>query len=237
MATYLLVHGGWHGGWYWQRVAPILRAAGHEVFTPTLTGLGGWAHLLSPEIDLETHIKDILGVLKWEDLRDVILVGHSYAGMIITAVAAQAAERLAHLVYLDAFVPKDGEALTDLIGPEFLAAFQESVRVEGEGWKLPPLPLDVLGITEEQDKRWMQPKLVDQPFKTFSQPVHLSGEEAAGRLPRTFIYCNQPAIGPYDQFAERARDEENWRYREIATGHFPMVTAARRTAELLLELA
>ena len=237
MATYLLVHGGWHGGWCWRRVAEILRTAGHEVFTPTLTGLGERAHLLNPEIDLETHIQDVVGVLKWEDLRDVILVGHSYAGMIITAVAEHAAERLAHLVYLDAFVPKDGEALTDLIGPEFLATFTERVRAEGEGWRLPPLPLEVLGITEEADKQWMQPKLVDQPFKSFTQPVHLGGGEAAGQLPRTFIYCNQPAIGPYDQFAERARAETGWRYREIATGHFPMVTAPQRTADRLLELA
>lgn len=237
MATYLLVHGGWHGGWCWRRVTTILRGAGYEVFAPTLTGLGERAHLLGPGIDLETHIKDILGVLKWEDLSDVILVGHSYAGMIVSAVAERAAERLAHLVYLDAFVPRDGEALTDLIGAKFLSVFEERVRAEGEGWRLPPLPLEILGITDESDKQWMQPKLVDQPFQTFSQTVRLSGTEAAARLPRTFIYCNQPAIGPYDQFAERARAEAGWRYREIATGHFPMVTAPRRTADLLLELA
>lgn len=236
MSTYLLVHGGWHGGWYWGRVTPILREAGHEVFTPTLTGLGERAHLLSPEIDLETHIEDILGVLKYEDLRDVILVGHSYAGIIIAAVAGRAAERLAHLVYLDAFVPKDGESLTDVIGPDFVAVFRERVQTEGEGWRLPPLPLEDIGITDEKDLSWMRPKLVDQPFKTFSQPVRLGNQAASEALPRTFVYCNDPAIGPYDRFAEMARIE-GWRYREIATGHFPMVTAPRRTADLLLELA
>lgn len=236
MATYLLVHGGWHGGWCWRRVTSILREAGHEVFTPTLTGLGERSHLLSPGVSLDTHIEDVMGVLEYEDLREVILVGHSYAGIIITAVADRAAGRLAHLVYLDAFVPQDGQSLTDVIGQDFASAFRERVRAEGEGWRLPPLPLEVLGITEEADKLWMAPKLVDQPFKAFSQPVRLSDEGAVGRLPRTFVYCNNPAIGPYDQFAEKAR-REGWRYREIATGHFPMVTAPRRTADLLLELA
>ena len=236
MSTYLLVHGGWHGGWYWGRVTPLLREAGHEVFTPTLTGLGERAHLLSPEIDLDTHIRDVLGVIKYEDLQNLILVGHSYAGMIITAVAEQAVERLRHLVYLDAFIPENGESLIDVIGEDFAATFRDLVQTKGEGWKLPPLPLEVLGITDERDKGWMKPKLVDQPFKTFSQPVRLEGDPAASRIPRTFIYCNDPAIGPYDRFAEKAR-REGWRYREIATGHFPMVTEPRRTAELLLELA
>jgi pimeloyl-ACP methyl ester carboxylesterase len=236
LATYLLVHGGWHGGWYWRRVTSILREAGHEVFTPTLTGLGERAHLLSPEVDLDTHIRDIMGVLKYEDLHDLILVGHSYAGMIITAIAEQAPERLAHLVYLDAFIPKNGESLIDVIGPDFAATFHESVQAEGEGWRLPPLPLELLGISEEADKLWMKPKLTDQPFKAFSQSVRLRDEAAASRISRAFIYCNNPAIGPYDRFAEQAR-HEGWRYREIATGHFPMVTAPRQTADLLLELA
>ena len=192
MATYLLVHGGWHGGWYWRRVTSILREAGHEVFTPTLTGLGERGHLLSTEIDLDTHIRDIMEVLKYEDLHDLILVGHSYAGMIITAVAEQAPERLAHLVYLEAFIPNNGESLLDVVGPDFAATFQDSVQAEGEGWRLPPLPLDLLGITEDDDKRWMTPKLTDQPFKAFSQPVRLKNPEAARRIPRTFIYCNDP---------------------------------------------
>jgi pimeloyl-ACP methyl ester carboxylesterase len=236
MSTYLLVHGGWHGGWYWQRVTSILREAGHEVFTPTLTGLGERAHLLSPEIDLDTHIRDILGVMKYEDLHDLILVGHSYAGMIITAVAEQAVDRIRHLVYLDAFIPENGESLIDVIGENFAATFRELVEAEGDGWRLPPLPLDVLGITEETDKLWISPKLTDQPFKAFSQPVRLKGGAGASGIPRTFIYCNNPAIGPYDRFAEQAR-REGWRYREIPTGHFPMVTASRRTADLLLELS
>src|SRR5713101_4428932 len=111
MATFVLVQGGWVGGWYWKRVTPLLSAAGHEVFAPTLTGLGERAHLAAPDIGLETHIQDVLGVLTYEDLSNVVLVGHSYGGMVITGVAERAPERLAHLVYFDAFVPTDGQAL------------------------------------------------------------------------------------------------------------------------------
>src|SRR6185312_289139 len=118
--NFVLVHGAWHGGWCWKRVSPLLRALGHEVFTPTLTGLGERQHLMSPEVGLDTHIKDVLGVLEYEDLHDVILVGHSYAGMVIAGVAEKAAERIAHLVYLDAFVPADGKSLADYQPPEIL---------------------------------------------------------------------------------------------------------------------
>lgn len=236
MTTYLLVHGAWHGGWCWQRVARRLRAAGHEVFAPTLTGLGERAHLLNPQIDLDTHVLDVLGVLKYEDLRDVVLVGHSYAGLVIASVADQAAERLAQMVYLDAFVPQDGQSMADLVGPNFLSVFQEGVQVAGDGWRLPPLPLDAMGYTAEEDVRWVAPKLVDHPFKAVLQPVRLENRAAAANLPCTFIYCNNQPIGPFDQFAERAQTER-WRYHELAAGHFPMVTAPQQTADLLLEIA
>src|SRR5689334_15631432 len=124
MANYLLVHGAWHGGWCWRRVVPLLRAAGHEVFTPTLTGLGERVHLLTRDVGLDTHAQDVIGVLEYEDLRDVVLVGHSYGGMVITAVAERAAERLAHLVYLDAFVPRDGQSQMDLLGPSSSRCFK-----------------------------------------------------------------------------------------------------------------
>src|SRR5687767_9899548 len=190
MAHYLLVHGAWYGGWCWQRVVSRLRASGHEVFSPTLTGLGERAHLLSPEVDLDTHVSDVLGVLKYEDLREVILVGHSYGGMIITAVAEQAAGRLAHMVYLDAFVPQDGQAMADLLGPAFLAHFRERVESEGEGWRLPPLPPEAVGINSEEDIRWVGARPGDHPFKAILQAVRLENGAAAAALPCTFIYCN-----------------------------------------------
>ena len=158
MSTFLLVHGAWHGGWCWKRVTPLLRAAGHEVFTPTLTGLGERKHLMSPDIGLDTHVQDVVGVLEYEDLRDVILVGHSYAGMVITGVAGRTPERIAHLVYLDAFVPEDGKSLMDYQPPEMAELFHEGTRTEGEGYKLPAvIPPEVFGVTGEADLAWLRP--------------------------------------------------------------------------------
>jgi pimeloyl-ACP methyl ester carboxylesterase len=234
MTTYLLVHGGWVGGWIWNRVAPILRKAGHDVFAPTLTGLGERAHLANPDVDLATHIQDVVSVLEFEDLKRVVLVGHSYGGMVITGVAERTAERLNHLVYLDAFVPRDGQSVADLITPEVAASFQESVRLGDDGWRIPPPPPGWSGITDESDRQWIEPRLVPHPMKTFFQPVSVSNPEAAD-LPRTFAYCNSPALGLFEQFASRAR-AEGWRYQVLSTGHAANVMAPNQVADLLLEL-
>lgn len=233
---FVLVHGAFHGGWCWQRVAPILRAAGHEVFTPTLTGLGERAHLVNPEIGLNTHVQDILAVLEYEDLWGVVLVGHSYAGLVITAVADQAAERLAHLVYLDGPVPQDGESSADLLGPEFMAGLRQAAQDVGEGWRIPPPPGEVFGITSDADVAWVQPRLVDQPLKTFEEPVRLTKVTGVA-LPRTFIYCNKPALGFWDRYAEMARAADDWGYHELATGHDAMILKPQELAHLLLEMA
>jgi pimeloyl-ACP methyl ester carboxylesterase len=239
MAMFLLIHGAWHGGWCWQKVTPLLRAAGHEVCAPTLTGLGARAHLLSPEVTLETHVQDVVGVLEYEDCRDVVLVGHSYGGMVITAVADRAADRVAHLVYLDAFVPQDGQAVADLVGPTFSAMLEEQAHAEGEGWRVPappPVP-ERWGVTTEADVRWMRPRIGAHPLKAFQQPVRLTNPVAA-TLPRTFIYCtDKPARDMFAPLAEQLRAETRWRYRELATGHDAMVTAPQAIAALLLELA
>ena len=160
MATYVLVHGAWHGGWCWKRVAPLLRAAGHEVYTytPTLTGLGERAHLLSRDIDLDTHITDIVNVLAYEELTDVVLVGHSYGGMVIAGVADRVPERVAHLVYLDAFVPRDGQAVHDIFSPEFAAHLQALALAEGDGWRIPAPPAASYGVTAAADLAWVAAK-------------------------------------------------------------------------------
>ena len=234
MATYVLVHGAWHGGWCWQRVTPLLRAAGHEVFTPTLTGLGERSHLANAEIDLNVHIQDIVNVLAYEDLRKVILVGHSYGGMVITGVSERAAERLAHVFYLDAFVPRDGQALADLVASQFRDGLQQ--QAQATGGLLPPFPVSQYGVFEEADARWVEPKLVPHPFKTLTTPVRLTNPTALA-LPRSYVYCNNPAMGFFEAFAERTRTEKGWRYHELATGHDAMVTMARPLADLLLALA
>jgi len=232
--NFVLVHGAWHGGWCWKRVSPLLRALGHEVFTPTLTGLGERQHLMSPEVGLDTHIKDVLGVLEYEDLHDVILVGHSYAGMVIAGVAEKAAERIAHLVYLDAFVPADGKSLADYQPPEILQLFQESSQKDGEGFKLPcVIPAEAFGVTAENDLAWVRPRLNPHPLKSKLDAVRLTNPQAA-QIPRTYVYCNDPAVGPFGQFAERLQRDTSWRYAELATGHDAMITAPAKVAELLL---
>jgi pimeloyl-ACP methyl ester carboxylesterase len=206
MATFVLVHGAWHGGWCWKKVTPLLRAAGHEVFTPTLTGLGERAHLLTPAVGLETHIEDVLGVLYYEDLRQVVLVGHSYGGMVITGVAGRAADRVAHLVYLDAFVPWEGQSLLDLMGVTQAAIVRERTEREGDGWGVPPLPLELFGVTEAADHAWAGPRIGMQPLKTFEQPLPQTG--AAAALPRTYMHC--AAWPGFTAHADRARTEPGW---------------------------
>jgi len=233
MATYVLVHGAWHGGWCWKWVAQVLRAAGHEVFTPTLTGLGERSHLASADIDLHTHEQDVINVLEFEDLREVILVGHSYGGMVITGVSERAADRLRHVVYLDAFVPRDGQALADLVAPQFREEVQLQARAS-EGL-LSPFPVEQYGVFAEADVQWVKPKLVPHPFKTLTTPVRLANPVALA-LPKTYVYCHNPAMGFFEAFAERTRTEPGWRYHELATGHDAMVTMPREFAELLLAL-
>ncbi len=242
MATFLLIHGAWHGGWCWKKVTPLLREASHQVFTPTLTGVGERSHLAHPLIGLETHVRDVVNVLTYEDLRGVILVGHSNGGTLITAVAERVPERLAHLVYLDAFVPQDGQATIDLTNfPR--EAWEARVRTEGYGWLVPslqPVPWDeflrdVWGVSDEADRRWMVERLGPTPFKIFIDPVRRTNP-AAEALPRTYIRCLQNHSPAFDRFAEAARTTPGWRYRELTTGHDAMVTAPQEVAGLLLEL-
>lgn len=138
MATFVIVHGAWSGGHAWRKVRPLLRAAGHEVFTPALTGLGERAHLANPDVDLDTHLGDVVGVLEYEDLHQVVLVGHSYGGVVITGVADRLASRLAELVYLDAEVPEDGQSEYDLLPPDERATYEEMARASEGGWRIPP---------------------------------------------------------------------------------------------------
>jgi pimeloyl-ACP methyl ester carboxylesterase len=208
----------------------ILRAAGHEVFTPTYTGLGERAHLAEPSIDLERHIQDLVAVLEFEDLREVALVAHSYGGMVATGVADRAPERLAQLIYLDAFVPRDGQSLFDLAPIEDRDSRRAQARAEGDGWRVPP-PLPPRD-TAAGDLDWLNARRMPQPIRTFEQPLHLTRGETT--LPRSYIYCTR--LGPRDTFgpfAERARRERGWRYFEVDASHSPNVTAPEALASLL----
>lgn len=229
MATYVLCQGGWAGGWQWREVAAMLRAAGHEVYTPTFTGLGERVHLANPDIDLHTHIEDILMVLHYEDLHDVILVGYSGSGPVISGVAEKAAERLGHLVYLDAFVLEDGESMADQLGSEIMSGLEAAAQQYGDGWQIPHDPPDA-------DRR------TPQPLKPIATRLTLQNS-AAVALPRTFIYCTDggqdigPLHQPMTQAAAMAKNDNTWRYRELKTGHLPMCTMPRELTDLLLELA
>jgi pimeloyl-ACP methyl ester carboxylesterase len=236
MATFVLVHGGWHGGWCWKEVAALLRAAGHEVWTPTLTGLGERAHLLTPAIDLALHVRDTTMMLEYEELEGVILVGHSYGGMVITGVADRARDRIARLVYLDAFVQTNGQALFDLLRPERRAFFEQQANLHGDGWRVPPPPAIALGLADESAARWLTAKMTPQALKTFTQPLALANP--ADAIPRTFIQCSAgPMTASFVPFADRARTTQGWQYHELAVGHDAMLIAPGDLADLLIAQA
>jgi pimeloyl-ACP methyl ester carboxylesterase len=234
MATFVVAHGAWSAGWAWKKMRPLLRASGHEVWTPTYTGLGEKKHLASPEVDLETHIQDVLGVLEFEDLRNVVLVGHSYGGFVATGVADRARDRIAKLVYLDAFVPKDGQSLLDLAPSDQRAGMEARVRAEGQGWLMPPNPIPP--DTSDEDAKWIMEFRMSQPAKTFASKIRLANGEP--KLPRSYIYCTRHAPGDiFRPFAERARRDAGWRYYEIDASHSPHVTAPDALCALLETIA
>jgi pimeloyl-ACP methyl ester carboxylesterase len=215
-----------------------LQAAGHVVYSPTLTGLGERSHLASPEINLSTHIQDILNVLTYEELTDVVLVGHSYSGMVIAGVADRAPERVSGLVYLDAFVPEDGQSLQDIFRPPY----GQGVNLEAllvDGWRLPyPFLERPFGISSEADVQWVLDKITPQPVNTLLEPV-LFTNGGAPAIPRTYIYLRSPGGQPLDTefvwFAERARTQPGWTYHELVSGHDAMIIIPEAVAALLLE--
>lgn len=236
MATFVIAHGAWSSGWAWKKMRPLLRTAGHEIFTPSYTGLGERSHLATPDVSLETHIQDVVNVLFYEDLTDVILLGHSYGGMVATGVADRASERIRKVVYLDAFVPKDGQALNDLTArpPDVTPGTPTGGPPEAEGWLVPPMPPS--RDASPEDLAWVSARRGPQPHKTFSEPVRLSG--AVDQLPRVYIKCTRINPGDvFEQFAARARSEPGWQYEEIDATHSPNVTAPAELAEILSRIA
>jgi len=237
MATYVLVHGGGHGGWCYQRVARVLRTAGHDVYTPTMTGLGERSHLLSPKIDLDLHIRDIVAVLHYEDLRDVILVGHSYGGMVITGVADRAADRIGRLVYLDAANPENGQSLVDVAGPVIEAVRPDGVVVDGIELVLQPSPEAgmLYGVTQPDDLAWMADRLTGHPWQCFEQKLELTNDAASQAIPRYHIVCTSTLATRDPNLIAKARAEGHlW---DIDTGHDLMITEPEAVAELLVRVA
>lgn len=233
MSTFVLIHGAWHGGWVWQRVAPLLRTAGHEVHAPTLTGLSDRAHTLHPQIGLSTHIQDVVALIEAYNANDVVLVGHSYAGQVVTGVADRVPDRLAKRVYFDAFLGQDGDAAIDLLPENVAGHYQESVSGPGFGWLIPVRSLSVLGVTEQADLDWLTPRLTPHPWLTYTEPLRLTGKGAT--VPGAYIECTD-WMRVFTPHAKRA-GARGWTVHELVTGHEAMVTAPGDLAKLLLDIA
>jgi pimeloyl-ACP methyl ester carboxylesterase len=225
--TFLVCHGAWSAGWAWKKMHPLMAAAGYRLVTPSYTGLGERAHLANPSIELEIHIEDILNVIKYEDLHDIVLLGHSYGGMVATGVADRARDRIAQLIYLDAFVPRDGQSLLDLNEPA-RQSMRDRVK-SGDGWRVPPNPTPP--DTPQADLDWLTERRVDMPIRCFEQGIRLNSEPT---MPRSYIYATR--ITPADTFgpfAARAKREPGWDYHEIDASHSPNVTAPELLTAML----
>jgi len=232
MATFVVAHGAWSAGWAWKKMRPLMRAAGHELWTPTCTGLGERTHLAHAGVDLDTHIRDIVAVLETEDLTDVILIGHSYGGMVATGVADRARARVAKLVYLDAFAPTDGQAVFDLVPPDIAAKMRAGAQASESGYGIPanPMPSD----TSPEDQAWATPRRRPQPLQTFATKLALSAEPSAARY---YIYAKRAGIGDtFGRFYARAK-REGWRTYEVDASHNPHITNPQGLLAILQEIA
>lgn len=233
MTTFVLCHGAWGGGWGWTRVARILRDSGHEVFTPTYTGLGERAHLATPEIDLETHIADVRGLIRYERLDDFVLVGHSYGGMVITGVADRESEKIFRLVYLDAFLPEDGQSLNDLTGPERARSMFELAETKGDGWRVPRPEGSISAKLPEEDRKWLLELTCDHPLATMTQKLNLNGKHLEIE-DKIYVLASEYAGSPFHQFADRTRGLAGWKTYELPTHHHLLQSMPRETADILM---
>lgn len=236
MANFILVHGAWHGGWCWVRVATQLTQQGHRVLTPTLTDLGDRTHLLSRDVNLDTHIQDVVAAIETEELTEVTLCAHSYGGVVITGAADRLSERISSIVYLDAFIPEDGQAQRDLIPVERQADADLMVKQQGDGWKVPPRSAESFMVQSKADRDWVDRRCVPHPYATMTQPISLTG--GWKNIPRkTFIKAGLYTTSPFGPFAEAARNNPEWHYEEIDAGHDVMLDAPKELTEALMRAA
>lgn len=242
MADFVLIHGAWHGGWCWREVVRALAAAGHRAHAVTLTGVGERAHLMSPLITLETHISDVLNAIEAEEMRDVVLAVHSYAGMLGTAVADRAGQQLKHLVYVDAVVPKPGESWSSTHASATREARLAAAQASGD-FSFPPPDPAVFGL-QAQAYEWVKRRQTPHPGHTYQAALQFDPARVAA-VPRTFVDCTQPALGTIDVIRQRVRDPRFWdgawqggagaRLVELATGHDPMVSEPQALTRILLD--
>ena len=231
--TFVLVHGAWHGGWCWRRVDDMLTAKGHKVFTPTLTGLGERSHLMRAGINVSTHATDVVNLIKWEQLTNVVLCGHSYGGMVVSAVAEQAADKIASIVFLDAFVPENGDSMADLTSQvvrDNLAAAAERGDIS-----VPGRPAAAF-LVNEKDQAWVDSLTGPQPIATMTEKLKLTG--AVGRIgKKAYVRAGAYPNPGFDKALERVKADRAWRTYDVPCGHDVMVDMPERLAEILLEVA
>ncbi len=231
--TYVLVHGAWHGAWCWRDVADALRGMGHRVTTPTQTGVGERRHLLGADITLDTFVADIVNHIEAEELTDIILVGHSFGGIGITGVADTMPERVRHLVYLDAVIVEAGKPAFSIFEPELVAARRRQVQEEGQGVFLPPPPVTAFGIPEDHPSAaWVRRRLTPHPAGTYESPLRLDNPIGNGR-PCTYVVCTNPIYAPLERPRQWARQQPEWTWLELATGHNAMILVPAELARLL----
>lgn len=230
--VFVLVHGAWHGGWAWKKVSEKLRAEGDLVYTPTLSGLGEHKNMLNKDVDLNTHISDIVNLIIMEDLHHVILVGHSYAGAVIAGVADRIPERLAKLVYLDALLVDNGQSALSLNPKESQDLFTKTAMEFDQGLSIPSPSSSWFGITDSVAIKWTDDRLTSQPLKTFTQPLALKNPYG-NHLPLIYIACRNPELAVLEQFADKAKKSKAWKYYELNTGHDAMISKPIELATLL----
>jgi len=231
--TFVLVHGAWHGGWCWRRVADLLTGRGHKVFTPTLTGLADRSHLLSKDIRLKTHIDDVVNLIKWERLSGVVLCGHSYGGFVVSGVAEEMEKAIASIVFLDAFVPDNGDAMPDLTGAAVIEAIRKAQDTGALG--VPPRPAAAFGVNEK-DRAWGNSLTGPQPLATFTDKIALTG--ARDRIARkAYIRAANYENPGFDKALARVKSDPAWRTYGVPCGHDVMVDMPERLAEILEEVA
>jgi pimeloyl-ACP methyl ester carboxylesterase len=235
MIPFVLVHGAWQGNWVWERVADALRAAGHHVYTPSLTGLGERAHLAKPEIDLETHIADVIGVIEHHELDGIVLCGHSYGGMVVAGAADRLPQRIKSLVFLDAFIPTPGKSLFDLQPPETAQRMREEARTQGDGWRIKRLSGNYFRVARPDDIARLDRRAVDQPIGTMEQKANITG--AWEKIPHLAYIRAAGHRGPFGQFGDRVRNDERWQYFEVPCGHNVMLDLPEALTGILIGCA
>jgi len=242
MANFVLVHGAWHGGWCYRDTAKALRAMGHDAFTPTHTGVGERFHATRESITLETHIRDVAGCIEAEELNDVVLCGHSYGGMVITGVADRMPERIKALVYLDAFVPQNGDSLNGLLPkalpPEVAAQFLGGFRgaaMEGNSGLMQPIPAEMFNVSEK-NRAWVNRRCRPQALATFETPALLSGKSDQVKK-RLYILADGWDPSPFRHFAKLYEGKPGWEVVTMACGHDVMVDMPKELAAALARLA